>query len=66
MYRIDGPDREEELHVRVPEMISALARHLACTTMAGHWILLAAIVVVAALANLTALQRAVHTVRQLS
>jgi len=47
-------------------MASALARHLTCETVPAHRILVAAIVVVAVLANVTALQRTAHAAERLS
>jgi CDP-diacylglycerol--glycerol-3-phosphate 3-phosphatidyltransferase len=47
-------------------MFGTLAAHLACDPGVGRGALIVSLVVVAALANLTALQRVVFTVRQLS
>ena len=47
-------------------IVSALAAHLSCDAVAGHGVLVASIVVVAALANVTALQRAAFALRQLT
>jgi CDP-diacylglycerol--glycerol-3-phosphate 3-phosphatidyltransferase len=43
----------------------SLVTHLGCYAAPGHWVLIASIVVVAALAHVTALQRALFVLRQL-